>query len=118
MRDKLKDIERTAENAIRELDYFSYSEFEKQFILNNNQFRQRKIRSYASFKTECTFDYSTFLKKFCILHEDDAEPGKISILYFDSASIMMSTRFAELIFKSVIRLVCSLRPLSKFLSSV
>ena len=81
MRDKLKDIERTAENVISELDYFNFSEFEKEFILNNNQFRQRKIRSDASCKTECTFDYSPFLKNFCILDEDDAEPGKISIAY-------------------------------------
>ena len=52
IRDKLKEIERTAENAINELEPFSFADFEKDFIQNNNLFKQRKLKpsAFAKYK--------------------------------------------------------------------
>src|SRR5665647_1158066 len=81
IRDKLKEIERTAENAVKELDPFNFMDFEKDFIQNNSLFRPRKLKAELPSKNEETFDYSLFYKKFPILLEDHNKPGTISISY-------------------------------------
>lgn len=50
VRDKLKEIQRTAENGCIELEPFSFGEFEKEFIINNRFFKARKFkeRNYPS----------------------------------------------------------------------
>ena len=79
VRDKLKEIQRTAESAVMELDSFNFPELEKDFILNNKLFRQRKIKPELSLETNDKFDYSPFFKKFPILLEEHTKPGTISI---------------------------------------
>ena len=81
IRDKLKDIERAAENAVKELDFFSFAEFEKTFIQNNVLFRQRKIITPEPVKTTNEFDYAPFYKKFPILLYEQTKPEYISISY-------------------------------------
>ncbi|HEY8661014.1 MAG TPA: site-specific integrase [Hanamia sp.] len=81
IRDKLKEIERTAENAVNELDPFSFADFEKDFIQNNNLFRQRKLKPEVPSQNTNEFDYSPFYKKFPILLEEHKKPGTISISY-------------------------------------
>jgi integrase/recombinase XerD len=74
IRDKLKEIERTAENVVNELDPFSFADFEKDFIHNNNLFRQRKLKPEVPLQSTNEFDYSPFYKKFPILLEEYKKP--------------------------------------------
>ena len=81
IRDKLKEIERTSENAVNELEHFSFADFEKDFIQKNNLFRQRKLKPEEPSQNTNEFDYSPFYKKFPILLEEIKKPGTISISY-------------------------------------
>ncbi len=82
IRDKLKDIERTAENALKELSTFSFKDFEKDYIQNNGAyFRQRKLKQDLPVESKSEFDYTPFHKKFPILLETDLKPGTITISY-------------------------------------
>src|SRR5580658_2944850 len=42
IRDNLKQVQRNAEDVVNSLQPFNYREFEKDYILNNPFFRQRK----------------------------------------------------------------------------
>jgi integrase/recombinase XerD len=77
IRDKLKDIERTAENAVIVLSPFNFTDFETDFIQNNSLFRQRKSKPLLQVPCKNEFDYSLFHKKFSILLEDYSIPGNI-----------------------------------------
>jgi len=82
IRDQLKEIERTAQNAANnKLDPFSFSDFEKDFIRNNNLFRQRKLKPDLPSQSSIEFDFTPFHKKFPILLEEHNKPGTISISY-------------------------------------
>jgi len=81
IRDKLKNIERTAENAVNESVPFCFDDLEKDFIQNNSLFRQRKLRLNPASVGTIEFDYSSFYKKFPILLEDDSLPDTISFSY-------------------------------------
>ncbi len=82
IRDKLKEIERTAENAVKDLGSFSFTDFENEFIYTNAiLFRPRKLKPIISFKSTSEFDYSSFSKKFPILLEEDSMPDTISFSY-------------------------------------
>jgi integrase len=81
IRNKLKDLERTAENAAKALNPFSFSDFKKDFIQNNTLFQKRKSQQtvYVQFKSE--FNYSIFHKKFPILKEDYLTKGTVFFSY-------------------------------------
>lgn len=81
IRDKLKEIERAAERAWMDLDTFSFTDFEKNFILNNKLFRHRQMKPELVLETEDKFDKSLFIKKFPILLEERTKPGTISTAY-------------------------------------
>jgi len=81
VRDKLKGLERTAEQAVMELDPFTFHDFEKNFILNNKLFRPRQMKPELLLETEDKFDHSPFFKKFPILLEDHSKPGTVSMAY-------------------------------------
>lgn len=82
IRNKLKDIQRTAENAVKDMEEFSFTEFENDFIYNNAiLFRPRKLKPLILSENTSEFDYSSFLKKFPILLEEDSMPGTISFCY-------------------------------------
>lgn len=82
IRDKLKEIERTAENAVKDLGSFSFTDFENEFIYNNAiLFRTRKLKPIIPSKNLSEFDYSSFFKKFPILLEEDSLPDTISFCY-------------------------------------
>ncbi len=83
IRDKLKDIERTAENTVTALSPFNFINFEKDFIQNNGLFRQRKLKPSLHFDTKNEFDYSSFHKKFPILLEAYSTPGTIFFSYLN-----------------------------------
>lgn len=81
IRDKLKNIERKAENVVNESVPFSFADFEKDFIHSNSLFRQRKLRFNPASAGTIEFDYSSFYKKFPVLLEDDSMPDTISFSY-------------------------------------
>ncbi len=81
IRDNLKDIERTAENAVKDLSCFSFEEFERDFIYDNKLFRQRKLSSLIPPETKNEFDYSIYYKKFPLLEEDISKPNTIASCY-------------------------------------
>ena len=82
IRDKLKEIERTAENAVMDLGSFSFTDFENEFIYNNAIiFRPIKLKPVIPCKNTSEFDYSSFSKKFPILLEEDSMPDTISFCY-------------------------------------
>ena len=83
IRDKLKEIERKAENVIKDLDPFSFTEFEKNFIQANTHFRQRKLKAESVSENSDEFDYSSFHKKFPLLLETIGKPGVISYSYLN-----------------------------------
>jgi integrase/recombinase XerD len=82
IRDKLKEIERTAENAVKDLSSFNFTDFENEFIYNNAiLFRPIKLKPVIPSKNTSEFDYSLFYKKFPILLEEDSMPDTISFSY-------------------------------------
>ena len=82
IRDKLKEIERTAENAVKDLGSFSFADFENEFIYTNAiLFRPRKLKPIIPFKSTSEFDYSSFSKKIPILLEEDSMPDLITFCY-------------------------------------
>jgi len=82
LRGKLKEMERTAKNAAQELEPFSFSEFEKDFIKDHPLFRSRKSRDVIKHSVNDDFDYSPFLKRFRIFKDDHSKPGYISNSFF------------------------------------
>ncbi|MEO6135138.1 MAG: site-specific integrase [Ginsengibacter sp.] len=82
IRHQLKEIETTAENAVKDLGSFSFPDFENEFIYNNaTLFRSRKLKATIPSKNTSEFDYSSFFKKFPILLEEDSMPDTISFCY-------------------------------------
>ncbi len=82
IRDKLRDIERTAENALKESGIFSFKDFEKDYIQNNGSyFRLRKLKPGLHVEIRSDFDFTPFHKKFPILLETDLKPETITVSY-------------------------------------
>ncbi|MEO6549718.1 MAG: phage integrase SAM-like domain-containing protein [Ferruginibacter sp.] len=111
IRDKLKEIERTSENAIKNLDPFGFAEFEKDFIQNNILFRKRKLRPDSPLETKDTYDFSPFHKKFPILLEEHTKAGSISIAYI--RKLLREGRIS-----SAVNYHCSYTSLKKFRGNV
>lgn len=81
VRDRLREMERQAENAIKELAPFSFSEFEKTFVKSHPHFRRRKERQQIEESNQAEFDYKPFHKKFPLLFDADVKQGNISYTY-------------------------------------
>ena len=83
IRDDVKRIKREAEVATDKIKPFSYQDFEKDYILNNPLFRQRKFIKavHRCSVTKDKFDYTPFYKKFPILKEEITEPGTFGFVY-------------------------------------
>lgn len=81
IKEKLKEIERTGQNAAAKLDPFTFEDFNKYFIRSNNLFHQRKQKNQMSSDISDTFDYSNFHKRFSIL-TDEFKAGTVSAVYF------------------------------------
>ena len=82
VREKLKEIQRTSENVAKEIYPFNFYEFEREFILNNRLFRERKLKQPLSITPKDDFDFSPYHKKFSIFREDHSRAGTISIMFF------------------------------------
>ena len=60
IRDKLRDIKRTAQNAAVKLDPFTFEDFERDYIRNNIYFRQRKTKPISASGRSDEFNYEPF----------------------------------------------------------
>lgn len=80
IRDKLKEVERTAENAAKKLGDFNFIDFEKLLVGNCNLLRQRKPIPASSSEANDKFDFSHFGKRFSILVEE-IQSGTIGMAY-------------------------------------
>lgn len=77
----LKKIEREAEITTKEMETFTFSAFEKSFVISNPLFRQRKRKREPIIEQNDEFDFTPFHKKFAILLEANCEPGTIAWSY-------------------------------------
>jgi integrase/recombinase XerD len=78
---ELKKIEREAEEALSQMDDFSFYDFENRFIVGNPLFQQRKRKTKPVNEVNDGFDFTPFQKKFPILLERSAEPGSLTFSY-------------------------------------
>ena len=82
IRDKLKYLQRIADLFIEDLDHFSFYLFERDFIINNDLFKQRKkLKEPERLNENDDFDFSPYYKRFTIFQEDHSRAGSISIVY-------------------------------------
>ncbi|HUZ57548.1 MAG TPA: hypothetical protein VMU83_02045 [Hanamia sp.] len=81
IRDKLRTIEKDAE-AVIDLETFNFNEFEKNYILNNPLFHQRKSIKENIVLQSYQFDMSLYLHRFPIFKEDSPPVGTIKQVFY------------------------------------
>lgn len=81
VRKDLKSIESDAESLIGKLEPFTFSEFEKRFVVSNRLFRQRKSKQKPIIDQGEDFDFTPFYKQFPILLETSCVVGTIAWSY-------------------------------------
>jgi integrase len=82
VKDKLKSVQRSAEDFIDAMTAFTFYEFERDFIINSELFKPRKkLKEPEHFFGSNHFDYTPYKKRFPILSEEHQKPGSISIVY-------------------------------------
>jgi integrase/recombinase XerD len=114
IRNKLKEIEKSASTCIGNIEPFSFEEFEKNFIQTHRHFRQRKQKDKSVPQNNVEFDYTSFHKKFPILTEVPGKPGTISYSYL----IFIKTLIREGRISTAISYHCSYVSLKKFRGDV
>jgi len=84
IRDKIREIEFTAGKVAMGLDPFCFEDFEKDYILNNPLFRQRKAIQRSVITNNYLFDRALYQHRFPIFREPPAEPGRLLsiVLYY------------------------------------
>ena len=80
IRDQLRSIERNAE-AIIDFETFSFTEFERDYILNNPLFHQRKSIKGIIIPQSYQFDISLYLHRFPIFKEEPPTQGTIKVVF-------------------------------------
>lgn len=80
IRDQLRSIERNAE-AVVDYESFSFIEFEKDYILNNPLFHQRKSIKEIVIPQSYEFDISLYLHRFPIFKEEPPAQGTIKVVF-------------------------------------
>jgi integrase/recombinase XerD len=115
IRDKLKEIQRSAESAVNDMDSFSFIDFETEFISNNAIFfRPRKLKTVVPSEKKSDFDYSSFFKKFPILLEQDSKPDTICFCYKNFIkNVLRESRISSAMYYH-----CSYVSLNKFRGNV
>jgi integrase len=81
IREKLKEIERSAEAAAKELFPFSFGDFEKEYILNNPSFLQRKAIKDVKVEGNYGYDVSQYAHRFPIFKEPAMPAGTILVIF-------------------------------------
>lgn len=80
IRDQLRSIERNAE-AVIDFETFSFTEFEKEYILNNYLFHQRKSIKEIIIPQSYQFDISLYLHRFPIFKDEPPTQGTIKVVF-------------------------------------
>lgn len=80
IRDQLKSIERNAE-AVIDFESFTFPEFEKDYILNNPFFHQRKFIKELVNKEDYQFDISLYLHRFPIFRDEPPVQGTMKVVF-------------------------------------
>lgn len=81
IRENLKEIERQAMHAAKQIMPFDIADFERDFVYENQYFRPRKLKVKVIEDNIVEFDYSPYLKRFPLFSEDHSRPGCISRSY-------------------------------------
>jgi len=114
IRDKLKRVERMAENAASDLTSFSFDDFEKDFISGNQLFRQRKTKPGQTVESNNEFDFSPYYKKFPVLELAPSKPNTIASCY----SVYIKNLLIEGRISTAMYYHCSYRSINKFRGNV
>lgn len=78
IRKKFKEAESEAIKAAKKLAFFTFEQFERDFIISNPLFKQRRKKTSPSeIISEDTFDYCPYFRRFAILQETDCKPGTL-----------------------------------------
>ncbi len=81
IRENLKQIKRNAEDAAQALDPFSYEEFEKNYILNNSFFHQRKSIKAKTVTVSYNSYGLAYDRRFPIFKHPAPEPGTMLVTF-------------------------------------
>lgn len=81
IRSKLKEIEFNADKAAKALDPFTFEDFEKDYILNNPSFHQRKSIKPVTTPTDYLFDRKLYEHRFPIFKEAASESGRLLAIF-------------------------------------
>lgn len=83
IKDKLRLIQRKADEYLENCGTFDKTDFENDFICGNPLFKPRKKKPKSVHADgEDDFDYTPYLSKFPIFKEDHSKPGCISSVFF------------------------------------
>lgn len=110
VRDKVKELQRNAENWCKEITPFSFEDLEKKFIQHHPLFKQRKKAAKTVSEKVDGFDYSSFHKKFPILLEETDD--NISLCFHYKSYIKKLVREGRI--GSAVSYHCSYVSLCKF----
>ncbi len=117
IRDKLRQIQTSSEEVIRNLEFFSFASFEKEFVINNTLFKQRKVLKESISPLQFQFDRAQYAHRFPIFKEKPSTPGTLLYgfsLYIDkllrehrigSAVAYQTAYYALIRFRGNVRLV-------------
>lgn len=81
IRDKLRDIERGADNAIRSMSAFHFDDFEKEYILDNPLFNKQKTTHNVTVKGVYGYDVAQYAHRFPIFKELTMPAGTILVSF-------------------------------------
>jgi len=79
--ENLREIERHATHAAKQIMSFDIADFERDFVYENQYFRPRKLKVKVVGKSAVEFDYSPYFGRFPLFSEDHSRPGCISRSY-------------------------------------
>ena len=114
IKERLREIEKSANKVIDETVEFNFQEFEKNFVLDNKYFSQRKRKIATTTPSQAIYDYSDFFKKCPILKEDFREPDSIGFAYLNNIKKLIR----EGRIGSIMTYHCSFVSLNKFKGNV
>ena len=79
IRDKLRDIERSADNAIKSMSAFHFDDFEKEYIQDNPHFNQQKATQHIT--GVYGYDIARYAHRFPIFKELAMPAGTIIVTF-------------------------------------
>ena len=81
IRDKLRDIERRADNAIRSMSAFHFDDFEKEYISDNPLFNKQKTTQNVTVQGVYGYDVAQYAHRFPIFKELTMPAGTILVSF-------------------------------------